>query len=149
MYIREMLFMQSNLGRDKLAMDLLEHTIMRRGVDIVIVAEPNKKYVERQGWWGDKNKDVAIRVWDPKLIVQRSGGGEGYVWIQVQDMNIYGCYFSPNKCNEDFETFLGELTNDMRRERRNELIVMGDFNAKSPVSNSKKTDRWTGRSSNR
>jgi ABC-type uncharacterized transport system substrate-binding protein len=58
-----MIILQTNLNRSRAAHDLLEQTVKEENVDVVLVAEPNKKLAEGATWIADKNKDAAIKIY--------------------------------------------------------------------------------------
>lgn len=59
---RILAFLQVNLGRDRAAMDLLEHISAEKGIDIAVIAEPNKNYVKNKKCLVDEREDVALWV---------------------------------------------------------------------------------------
>jgi hypothetical protein len=56
--------LQANVDRGRAAQELLEHTALSMRVDVVILAEPNKRIsqVRKRGWDMDESEDVAVRV---------------------------------------------------------------------------------------
>ena len=67
--------------------------------------------------------------------------GDGYVAAKFQDFVLYSCYFSPNRALTEFEDYLGALEASMSRWQSNQIILAGDFNAKSEDWHSGRTDR--------
>jgi Endonuclease/Exonuclease/phosphatase family. len=57
----------------------------------------------------------------------------GYIYI-------YTCYFSPNKEQEAFEIFLRSVDRDIRERTPEKILIVGDFNAKSPTWGAPRAD---------
>jgi hypothetical protein len=72
-------FLQVNLERSPGAHDLAQATIENNLVDIIIASEPNKKYLDNGGWFMDKKRDAALKVYNKKVKVYEAGSGEGFV----------------------------------------------------------------------
>ncbi|XP_018576386.1 uncharacterized protein LOC108914942 [Anoplophora glabripennis] len=128
-----MQILQVNLCRDKGASDLLEQAINERDIDIAVIAEPNVNYVKRRQWLVDDRTDVAIWLRSPRIRINSVSKGHGFVRIKVDDLQLYGCYFSPNRDMEEFDGFLNILRDETRRYYGHKIVMMGDFNAKSPA----------------
>nr|CAI5863033.1 unnamed protein product [Callosobruchus analis] len=75
-----------------------------------------------------------------KIEIIGKGAGEGFVWLEMQEVVIYGCYISPNIGIERYLKFLNDLRESMRRHNK-EIIVGGDFDAKSYLWCSKIEDK--------
>nr|CAI5858364.1 unnamed protein product [Callosobruchus analis] len=94
--------LQINVDRGRAAMELLHKTAEDNKTNIILVAEPNRK------------------------LVKKGGAGEGFVWLEMQEVVIYGCYMSPNIGIERYLKFLNDLRESMRRHNK-EVIVGSDF----------------------
>ncbi|VEN43382.1 unnamed protein product [Callosobruchus maculatus] len=92
--------------------------------------KPNRKLVKKGGWAIDENIDVAMKT-NSNIKIIGKGAGEGFVWLEMQEIVMYGCYISPN---------VGIERESMRRHNK-EIIVGGDFNAKSYLWCSKIEDK--------
>lgn len=127
---------QINLNRCRAAQDLLCAVAKQKGVGVLIVSEPNKEMVakSRPGWYADANRDAAIAILNREIYVHRSGSGRGFVWVELDELIIFSCYFSPNAGVAELNNSLEELGRAMRANRRGrrEVIVAGDFNGWSP-----------------
>ena len=55
----------------------------------------------------------------------------GLVWVEVVEVQVYSCYFSPNDPSEAFKTQILLLEGSLCQARVRTLIT-GDFNSKSP-----------------
>lgn len=132
--------LQGNIDRGKAAMDLLDKIAEEKKIDIFIIAEPNRKKIRQRNWVTDNNLDVAILVHSKDVKATKKGQGDGFVWIETGHFVIYGCYVSPNVDITTFEIFLQNLRKDIKKHTK-EVIIGGDFNAKSHCWNSKVEDR--------
>ena len=63
-----------------------------------------------------------------------------YMWVDIEGVRVYSCYFSPNILYDYFVTQLDDL-DDSIRTARTEILVAGDFNSKSPEWGSGQLDR--------
>ncbi|KAJ8953472.1 hypothetical protein NQ318_023593 [Aromia moschata] len=110
------------------------------------MSEPNKNLAKdkRGQWFVDKNEDAAIMVTNMELVVEGSGGGKGFVWIELKEVIVVSYYFSPNKMITKFEQDLGELGENMRLVgigTRKEAIIAGYFNGRAPKWGMEDTDK--------
>lgn len=112
-------FLQINLERSPGAHDLAEVTIKNKKVDIIVASEPNKKYLDKEGWFMDGKRDSALKVFSKKLKVFEWGKGEGYVWIGLHDIQIFSCYISPNVHISKFVSFLNGIKAEIRLSKIN------------------------------
>lgn len=123
--------LQINLDRSVAAHDLVDITVVDKKIDIVLISEPNKNHVVKGGWFMDKNRDSAIKVYNKKIKVYDAGSGEGFVWVAVGDLQIFSVYISPNVPLHRFINFLDGLKVALINSKYNKVIVGGDMNAKS------------------
>lgn len=125
--------LQVNVDRGKGAWDLLRHYAQSNEIDIALIAEPNKRAVSKEPWFRDKNSDAGIRVYNTNILVYDTNSNmedEGFVWVELKDMVLYSCYVSPNISREEYEAFLNRLSISLKKHKK-EILVAGDFNAKS------------------
>ncbi|XP_072400594.1 uncharacterized protein [Diabrotica undecimpunctata] len=132
-------FLQTNLGRARLAHDLALEAATRRNIDVLIVSEPNLRVVREKGWHADEAGDVAVYIRNRKLRIYAIDAHDGYVTIRMERMNVICCYISPNIAMDAYEARLDEIMNEGRR-LGEEFLVLGDFNAKSSEWGSPVTD---------
>lgn len=133
--------MQGNLNHCAGAQDLLLQSMLDWSVDVAVVAEPY--FVSSQpNWAGDLEDSVAIIVstGPASLPLSIKDRGAGLVSAAWGDIMIIGVYFSPNKPLVEFEAFLDRLGAIVRRTAPGNVIVLGDFNAKSTAWGSPVTD---------
>lgn len=134
--------LQSNLGRGRGAMHLLNKIVEENKVDLVIISEPNKKLVSTGLWYTDANGDAAIRVYSERIKVINYGSeGKGYAWIETEEMVIYSCYSSPNIGIHEFQNYLQSLGRSIRTQRNRAVVIAGDFNAKAYTWSTSEEDR--------
>lgn len=81
-------------------------------------------------WLSDTSGTAAIWVVNPNIHILSSGSGDGFTWVKLPDFTLFSCYLSPNEGIFTFRRKLGELE-DAARQTEGEVIISGDFNAKS------------------
>ena len=86
--------LQLNCQRRAVEQDLLEATAAKLQIDVIAVSEPNRKIIRSDKWKNDSRDDAALKIRNAKLANYGSGGGEGYVWIELTDVHLL--YFT--KC---------------------------------------------------
>jgi len=127
-----MKILQCNVNRSRGAMDLVLATAVRRGVQVLLVSEPNRHMIKDNPIWNtDEALDSAIRVLDSNAVVEGVWSGYGFVSAAVNGTALYSCYCSGNRSMEELEQTLEEIQAGLWRHGR-KAIVAGDFNAKSP-----------------
>ena len=120
-----------NLHRSKAALDLLKQTARERKADILFFSEQCKK-PDLSIWYQDSAGRAGIQILNPKLqIGQFQETDSGHVWVEVQGMRIYSCYFSPNDHLNKLEAEIQDLEDSVRSTRK-DVFMTGDFNSKSP-----------------
>ncbi|XP_046145675.1 uncharacterized protein LOC123988990 [Osmia bicornis bicornis] len=127
------------------AHDLLMTSANKYEVDIIIVSEP---YRVMENWFVDNTGRAAICITSKGLDVGRNvsliKSGDGFVVIKYNSFYITSVYASPNDTMQGFEALLASLAMEVRSlaARQDEIIIMGDFNAKSPLWGA---DKWCNR----
>lgn len=124
--------LQLNVNRSKASQSLLYANAVKTGADILIVSEPNRNSISGNNWKADPEGDSAILLLNTRKAILQGGSGRGFVWLELTDLRIFSCYFSPNKALGEIEQALDELGEAIRGSRKG-AIIAGDFNAKSPV----------------
>lgn len=133
-------YLQSNLGRGREAQDLLKQTAMEKKADVLIISEQYRK-PETGSWFQDQTTRAAIAVLNPSLKIRKVGEpAANYVWVDIEGVRVYSCYFSPNDDYDDFISQLDDLEESLRT-AHGEVLVAGDFNSKSPEWGSRKLDK--------
>jgi hypothetical protein len=100
--------------------------------DVLVASEPNKKRIDKGGWYVDTYRNAAIKVLNRNRRVENCGTGKEYVWVGIEGVRIVSGYVSPNIDIEEFKKYLGRLENCIRHARL-EVLVARDLNAKSPI----------------
>lgn len=103
-------------------------------MDLLIICEP---YEVPDNWYVDKSGRAAIYITNKGIQegkeISLISCEEGFVCIKYNDYVVISVYSSPNSTMQEYDDFLVILTMVIRSlDNRNKLIVMGDFNAKSP-----------------
>lgn len=132
--------LQLNVNRSKVAQSLLYANAIKAKADCLVVSEPNRIYTAGGNWKSDVECDAAIQILNTKKAISQWGSGHGFVWIEVTDLRIFSCYFSPNKSVEEITQALDDLADAIRSSRKR-AIIAGDFNAKSPEWGEHREDR--------
>lgn len=128
---------QINLNNTRAAQDLMTQWTLEREIEICAVQEPWMVY-NTDYWYKSKNGLAAI-YWNrgvsniPCRLVME---GRHIVAVKYRNFILMSCYSSPNATQDRYEEMLDEIKSTIRRENRN-IIVCGDFNAKSPMWSSK------------
>lgn len=131
-----MKILQINLNRCRVAHDLLYHTAKEKEIDLCLVSEPNENITKE---WGG-HRDAKVWIVSGDLYVGRAGSGLGHSWIETRGMNIISCYMTPNQTEEELEEILESISETIRGSREKDILIGGDFNAKSPMWGSLRTD---------
>ena len=100
---------------------------------MVFMSEQYKK-PETQTWYEDVSRKAGIYIVNPKLqknVTKYNTSGKYFVWVEINGVRYYSCYFSPNHKIEEFQKELDDLENDIRGCDK-EIVITGDFNSKSP-----------------
>lgn len=122
--------LQGNLQRCKLAQNLLQQRSHKMNVDVAIVSKHYMK-INEEGWFFDKSNTAAIWIKNRRgFPIIEQGAGKGFVWVRSQETTIISCYLSPNDKIEEFRDKLDDIENTIRN-IEGEIIIAGDFNAKS------------------
>lgn len=121
---------QGNMNRGRAADLLIEQLCHEKRIHLAILSEHNRN---RDGscWFVDHLNTAAIWVIDSRVVsVEKSGAGQGYVWVLSRGTIFISCYLSPNDSIDGFRTKLESLE-DFILGSPNDLVVAGDFNARA------------------
>lgn len=134
-------FLQVNLGRGRIAQNLCLQTAAEHRADILLLSEQCGS-VDTAEWYEDASGRAAIMVVNPVICARNvQETSSGFVAINSNIVDIFSCYFSPNDNREKFAEELAEL--EIRVRMAGEVIITGDFNAKSPLWGEWRRD-WRG-----
>ena len=124
--------LQINLRKSKVAQDLLMQVAAERKIDVLLVSEQFGN-LDTSSSYQDSSKRAGIIMHNKKLKVKAHQRTKfGFVWVEVNDVRIYSCYFPPY--NDQFLKFkndIDELKSSIAMATC-EVLIAGDFNSKSP-----------------
>lgn len=134
--------LQINLNRCRAAQELLEHSAMDRNFDIVLISEP---YRIKDFWFSDQQGDAAIWL-TPKYLQSNKPTkdiykGRGFVAANIGSALTISVYLPPSLKMDEFEERISEIEHLVLQQRPEKLFICGDFNAKSTVWGSRRTDK--------
>ncbi|XP_078051734.1 uncharacterized protein LOC144477875, partial [Augochlora pura] len=131
-----------NLHRYKLAQDLMTQYVLTNDINIAIISEP---YRVLDSWFADLNNDAAIWIssetTDSAKRINTLSREAGIVAVEIDELRIFSCYFSPNTSIGKLQDSLMVLEREITKHGTDSTIVAGDLNAKSTTWGSKVTDR--------
>lgn len=132
--------LQINADRSLRAHDMAYHTALQEKADLIVASEPNKKHVKPPSKWiSDVKQDIAIYSMNRNVKARTTIKRTGIVGLEMEEMTIFGCYFSPNITIRAYEDCLSSLQ-DLVKSAGKETLVLGDFNAKAVEWGSPATD---------
>lgn len=132
---------QSNLNHCWKAHDMLKQFMLERDIAVGIISEP-RWIPESPNWSGSKDGRAAIN-WNPKLMAKRGKvafRGNSCVAVSFAQLVIVSGYISPNCTRKEFLEHLDELDEVIDQMRGHPMLIGGDFNSKSKLWGSNKTD---------
>lgn len=131
-------FLQANINHSGAAQDLLLREAAQMDIDVLIVSEQHRNG-KSNTWIPDISSRAAVYTISRRVDMQDTGKGNGFAMARVSGIRVYACYYSPNATIVDFLRELSELEDSITREH-GEVLVAGDFNAKSADWGSSTTD---------
>lgn len=118
------------MHRGRVADALLPQIAIEQRASILIISEQYSTRTDGQ-WFEDCTGTAAIWIPNESIIKPLSnGGGNGFVWIQLNDCFILSCYLTPSDNMDEFQSKMNAIEDEMRQigER---FIVAGDFNSRA------------------
>ncbi|XP_066251913.1 uncharacterized protein [Euwallacea similis] len=104
----------------------------KRNVDLIVASEPNKKFIQNNPKWiGDNLGNVTILARTNIVRFSKVNRRDGFIVLLGEEYTIFAGYISPNCTMERFDQYLTDLQ-QAAASRQGELVLLGDFNAKSP-----------------
>lgn len=128
--IKSFKILQINLNRCGHAHDLLNIICREEKFDLVLISEPLR--IENS-WIGSRNGKAAIWNTGFNGIYPNDEDcvyGEDFVGVKVLDTVFISVYKPPNCTREQYICFLEDLVKT-RKDHREQMLLAGDFNAKS------------------
>ncbi|XP_072400805.1 uncharacterized protein [Diabrotica undecimpunctata] len=141
--------LQTNVNTARLAHDLAVGFAATGDFDVLVAAEPNPTLVRSRGWFVDSLGGVGVFIRNRQLRIHGIESHWGFVNVRFENMSFLCCYISPNITAEEYGRRLDEIVGVIIGERRGEVLVIGDLNAKSaawgsPVTDARgQMDGWT------
>lgn len=133
--------LQVNVDRRKNAGDMAILTAKEKGIDVILVQEPNVFQTKKDPRWIiDNRRDVAIYCNNRNCGIVSHKTLDGYIKLYFQRSTVYNCYISPNTDLNTYKRYIDGLMEDARAER-GDIVIAGDFNAKSGTWGSDLEDR--------
>jgi hypothetical protein len=113
---------------------MLFQTTWESEVALSVVAEPYS-VPDSPNWVGDLERSTAIG-WTTTTTSSAPGTpldrGNGYIAVEWAGIAVVGVYVSPNSGPDAYRDFLDGVNNCMRRRcRSRQVVILGDFNARS------------------
>lgn len=136
----EMRVLQINTNHSRIAQDLAIQRCLEELYDVICISEPYLMPIQ-ESWYLDDNGVAAIYE-NPTLRgkINLADRGKGYVAARKDSVILYSCYVSPNSSPNEFDLFLQNLGDSIKRLERQPIIVTGDFHAKHSAWGFKKED---------
>ncbi|XP_072395164.1 uncharacterized protein [Diabrotica undecimpunctata] len=136
--LKTLKILQVNIGRAKVAHDLIYAKALAINADLIIVPEPNVNIVKKFGWITDTRSDVAIYLMNKRVQIRKITKKEGFVKVNMNDVSIIACYISPNINITLYREKVENIIEASLREKH--FIIVGDINAKSILWGSPRND---------
>lgn len=125
-----MKLLQLNMHRGEGAHALLSQIILEQEADVAIISEQYRQK-ESGMWFDDDTKTAAIWVPDNRrLQLKNTGKGNGFVWVQTEEITLVSCYLTPSDRIGVFENKLDGIE-DTIRNLEGDFLVAGDFNSRA------------------
>lgn len=121
----------------------MEQTSLELGADIVVLSEIPRGPPDTTRWVSSTDSKATVALTSNLIMAPDDfSKGPGFASMRFTGLLVYSCYWSSGGSTEFFEAFLAELESDIRSRLcpDMDIIVAGDFNAKSPSWGSVATD---------
>ncbi|CAH2108367.1 unnamed protein product [Euphydryas editha] len=122
--------LQGNLNRSVLAQNLLRQHFFEDNTDACIICNQHSNLRDKTWFTDETNRAVNWIVNPNKVTIINSECGARFIWIKTSMIYFMGVYLSPNEGIGAFRQKQAN-TEDAINEFNSEVIVAGDFNAKS------------------
>lgn len=143
--------LQANLNHACQAQNMFAHYMAEHGCAIGIIAEPYRVPTGNSNWASDDQRTVAItwRTTQDFPPCNKIQSKKGILMVDWGKYTIISVYVSPNDRLSDFEKWLEEITDCLKKRPARPTIIAGDFNAKSEMwgarltnTRGRTTERW-------
>ena len=131
---------QVNTNHSAASQDLLLQTMVEKGLGLAVISEPYR--ILNNNCVGDLTGTVmALRInSDDSPGMRAIEKGQGYVAVAWGGLVVIGLYASPNVPVAGLQYLLDRVRNCIRRLAVGDILVLGDFNAKSTAWGSPRTN---------
>ena len=131
---------QVNTNHSAASQDLLLQTMVEKGLGLAVISEPYR--ILNNNCVGDLTGTVmALRIdSDDSPGMRAIEKGQGYVAVAWGGLAVIGLYASPNVPVAGLQYLLDRVRNCIRRLAVGDILVLGDFNAKSTAWGSPRTN---------
>ncbi|XP_045482746.1 uncharacterized protein LOC123686562 [Harmonia axyridis] len=131
--------LQMNLERARAAHDVAWKDAIGNNVDILAISEPNRKICQQEGWHMDKRGDVAVRICNRQVEVNKIVTGSSYIQVSLEGIELFVVYISPNITVQKFKEIVDKVMDKASRNPKKSMVT-GDLNSKSQIWGSPTTD---------
>lgn len=131
--------LQTNLDRTRAAYDVVDLITREKDIDVTIMCEPNIKITREKGHIIDNRNDVSVHIRNKNIGITNVERNEGYIKIEMTALDMYCCYFSPNRPFQSFKVYIDEIM-EVVKAKDKDAIILGDLNSKSAYWGSQVTD---------
>lgn len=136
---------QVNVNHSWGAQDLLAQYMAENNIDIAFISEP--RHIPKSNLWFSDFSGRAAITWFPGLMEESCvlmHRDQEFVAVRLDQICFISCYVSPKckikrKCHrlrcriKEYETFLNRLTSFITSITYTDIILAGDFNARSTL----------------
>ena len=124
--------LQTNLNHCAGAQELLMQSMAEWSIELAVIAEPYK-VPDCPNWISNEEKSVAIARGEqenspPVRALERA---QDFIAAKWGKLVVIGVYAPPSLTLEDFERLMDSLRDTVARYLPQQMLIMGDFNAKS------------------
>lgn len=118
------------MHRGKVAHTILPQIVLEQEADIVIISEQHSQMLNGL-WFEDESKTAAIWIPNRRWIQPKNHGkGNGFVWVQLEDITLVSCYLTPSDHIDEFQRKLDAIE-DSIRDIGGLFMVAGDLNSRA------------------
>ncbi|XP_072389386.1 uncharacterized protein [Diabrotica undecimpunctata] len=127
--LKRLKILQVNIGRAKVADDLIHAKALEVKADLIIEPEPNKNIARKFGWIADTRSDVAIFLLNKSVCIKKITKKVGFIKINMNELAIVACYISPNINITQYQDKVDNIFEASLTEKH--VIIVSDVNSKS------------------
>lgn len=124
--------LQINCNCSRVLQDLVIQYMYEHRIQICTISEPHR--AQGAGTWAVSADESCAIVLLPGAIYHKWNcikRGTGFVMVEIDNYLVISCYFSPSLRLREFLFYLSELEVELQKYTAREVVLMGDFNARS------------------